>query len=136
MDLIRREPGSGDPEPKFGETFGFALFRQGSVLFARFCPFLPGFDRSCPFFPVFAYKCLFFFARFCPVCQVCLVLPKFVRILSFSFVVRMRSSLPPGQNNHWRKPNFYCKAIELVCCGSSKICVLVEGKALNRVKSE
>ena len=37
--------GRGDPESKFGETFGFALFRQGSVSFARFLPvfahFLP-----------------------------------------------------------------------------------------------
>ena len=34
------------------------------------------------------------------------------------------------------KPNLYCEAIELVCGGSPKICVLVEGKALDRVKSE
>jgi len=27
------EPGRGDPESKFGETFGFALFRQGSFSF-------------------------------------------------------------------------------------------------------
>jgi hypothetical protein len=36
--LTHCQPGSGDPESKFGETFGFALFRQGSVLFARFLP--------------------------------------------------------------------------------------------------
>ena len=34
------------------------------------------------------------------------------------------------------KPNLYCEAIELVCGGSPKICVLVEWKALDRVKSE
>ena len=34
------------------------------------------------------------------------------------------------------KPNLYCKAIELVCGGSPKVCVLVEWKALDRVKSE
>ena len=34
------------------------------------------------------------------------------------------------------KPNLYCEAIELVCGGSSKICVLVEWKALDRVKSK
>ena len=34
------------------------------------------------------------------------------------------------------KPNLYCKAIELVCGGSPRICVLVEWKALDRVKSE
>ena len=34
------------------------------------------------------------------------------------------------------KPNLYCKAIELVCSGSPKICVLVERKSRNRVKSE
>ena len=34
------------------------------------------------------------------------------------------------------KPNLYCEAIELVCGGSPKVCVLVEWKALDRVKSE
>ena len=34
------------------------------------------------------------------------------------------------------KPNIYCEAIELVCGGSPKVCVLVEWKALDRVKSE
>ena len=34
------------------------------------------------------------------------------------------------------KPNIYCEAIELVCGGSPKVCVLVERKALDRVKSE
>ena len=34
------------------------------------------------------------------------------------------------------KPNLYCKAIELLCGGSAKVCVLVERKALDRVKSE
>ena len=34
------------------------------------------------------------------------------------------------------KPNLYCEAIELVCGGSPKACVLVEWKALDRVKSE
>ena len=34
------------------------------------------------------------------------------------------------------KPKLNCEAIELVCGGSPKICVLVEGKALDRVKSE
>ena len=34
------------------------------------------------------------------------------------------------------KPNLYCEAIELVCGGSPKDCVLVEWKALDRVKSE
>ena len=28
------------------------------------------------------------------------------------------------------KPNLYCKAIELVCGGSPKVCVLIEGRAL------
>jgi hypothetical protein len=35
------ESGGGDPESKFGETFGFALFRQGSVSFARPRLFVP-----------------------------------------------------------------------------------------------
>ena len=30
------------------------------------------------------------------------------------------------------KPNLYCEAIELVCGGSPKICVLVDRKALDR----
>ena len=34
------------------------------------------------------------------------------------------------------KPNLYCEAIELVCGGSPKLCVLVDWKALDRVKSE
>ena len=34
------------------------------------------------------------------------------------------------------KPNLYCEAIELVCGSSPKVCVLVEWKALDRVKSE
>ena len=29
------------------------------------------------------------------------------------------------------KPNLYCEAIELVCGGSPKVCVLVEWKALD-----
>ena len=32
------------------------------------------------------------------------------------------------------KPNLYCEAIELVCGGSSKICILVERKSRLRVK--
>ena len=34
------------------------------------------------------------------------------------------------------KANLYCEAIELVCGGSPKICVLVERKSQHRVKSE
>ena len=34
------------------------------------------------------------------------------------------------------KPNLYCEAIELVCGGSPKVCVLVEWKGRHRVKSE
>ena len=34
------------------------------------------------------------------------------------------------------KPNLYCEAIELVCDGSPKICVLVERKSQLRVKKE
>ena len=34
------------------------------------------------------------------------------------------------------KPNLYCEAIELVCGGSPKVCVLIEWKALERVKSK
>ena len=34
------------------------------------------------------------------------------------------------------KPNLYCKAIELVCGGSPKICVLIERKSWDRVKLE
>ena len=41
----RLTAGRGDPESKFGKTFGFALFCQGLILFARFLPvfalFLP-----------------------------------------------------------------------------------------------
>ena len=41
-----------------------------------------------------------------------------------------------GAANIGAKPNLYCKAIELVCGGSPIVCVLVERKALDRVKSE
>ena len=61
--LFRKDSKSGitKPEPRFGETFGFALFCQGSVSFARF------FARFCPFF-----------AQFCPVSPFfCPVLPRF-----------------------------------------------------------
>ena len=41
----RSATGRGDPKSKFSETFDFALFRQGSISFARFLPvfahFLP-----------------------------------------------------------------------------------------------
>ena len=40
------------------------------------------------------------------------------------------------QNCHWRQQKLYCEAIELVCGGSNKGCVLVERKARHRVKSE
>ena len=65
---IRQQPdlsgsGSGDPEPKFGETFSFALFLQGWFRLPVFCPVSPDFVR---FLPHFVSKCPFF-ARFCPV---------------------------------------------------------------------
>ena len=60
-------PGMTEPEPRFGETFGFALFCQGSVSFARF---LPSFAPFRPFFAPFLPENACFlpvFARFCPV---------------------------------------------------------------------
>ena len=49
-----QKQGVAIPNPKFGETFGFALFRQGSVLFARFFAcFCLFFARFCPFFALF-----------------------------------------------------------------------------------
>ena len=51
-------------------------------------------------------------------------------------VMRHLSSKGDAENPIGAKPNFYCKAIELVCGGSPRICVLVEWKALDRVKSE
>ena len=41
-----------------------------------------------------------------------------------------------GEPTIGAKPNLYCEAIELVCGGSPRFCVLVEWKALDRVKSE
>ena len=88
--LIQSGAGMTEPEPRFGDTFGFALYCQGSVSFARF---LPSFARFCPFFapfrPVSAWKCLFF-ARFCPVSS------KFTRIRSVSFVPCL-----PGFGHLW-----------------------------------
>ena len=45
-------------------------------------------------------------------------------------------NIPEGIRGIGAKPNLYCDAIELVCGGSTKVCVLVERKALDRVKSE
>ena len=77
--------GSGDTESKFGKNFGFALFRQGSVLFARFLPvfahFLPENGQKMGKNGQIRFR---------------LFLPKFARICSLSFVVRMRRSLLPG----------------------------------------
>ena len=69
----------------------------------RFRPVSPGFGFVCPFF-----------ARFCPFfaqngqkmgkngqIRFCLFLPKFARIRSFLFVVRMCRSLLPGQGCFW-----------------------------------
>ena len=78
--------GLGDPEPKFGETFGFAMFCQGSDLFARF---LPRFGR---FLPRFSLKIFVF----------CLVLPGSfgftqIRRNLFIFVRRFaQACLPPA----------------------------------------
>ena len=72
--------------------------------------------------------------------------------LQFHFYEEMGSSVPQPESS-WHqcstcrfglagtggigaKPNLYCEAIELVCGGSPKVCVLVERKALDRVKSE
>ena len=43
---------------------------------------------------------------------------------------------PPNITSIGAKPNLYCKAIELACGGSPKVCVLIEWKARHRVKSE
>ena len=77
-------PGRGDPESKFGETFGFALFRQGSISFARFLP--ENGQKMGKNGQI----------------RVCLFLPKFTRICSFSFVVRMRSLPPSGPHYKWK----------------------------------
>ena len=72
--LMPRWTGMTEPEPRFGETFGFALFCQGSVSFARFLPvfarFLPSFARFRPFFaPLLPENACFLpvFAPFRPV---------------------------------------------------------------------
>ena len=69
-----------EPEPRFGETFDFALFCQDSVLFARFLtvfarfflPVSPDFACFLPRFPRFCVK----IPVFCP------VLPSFARFSS------------------------------------------------------
>ena len=74
--------GRADPKSKFGVAFGFALFCQGSILFARFLP-------------VFAH---FFLPKNGQQIGkngqiwVCLFLPKFSRICSFSLVLAALSS--------------------------------------------
>ena len=58
------------PEPKFGETFGFTQFCQGSVSFTRFLPifycFLPGFAQFHSFYAPFLPKNASFFCPFLP----------------------------------------------------------------------
>ena len=94
--LMPRWTGMTEPEPRFGKTFGFALFCQGSVLFARF---LPSFARFRPFMPCFApflsENACFLpgFAQFCPFCSVS---SNFTRIRSVLFVPCL-----PGFGHHW-----------------------------------
>ena len=86
LEATRWETGSGDPESKFCETFGFALFRQGSVLFARFCLFLP----------IFCLKMGKKWAKTGKFGSFVRSFVRFARICSFSFVVCMRRLLLPG----------------------------------------
>ena len=118
--------GSGDPEPKFGETFGFALFHQGLVLFARFLPvfahFLPSFTRVRPFLPHFApfllknasFLPVFcpFFARFCPVLPGLPGLFGFAQICqnSFVFVRRAHAQFATPWSISWM---LYTKSLSL-----------------------
>ena len=56
--------------------------------------------------------------------------------LSFLSPLSLSPRIPRQSSPIGAKPNLYCKAIRLVCGGSPKVCVLVERKALDRVKSE
>ena len=51
-------------------------------------------------------------------------------------LISMNSTIVKGGGGIGAKPNLYCEAIELVCGVSPKVCILVEWKALDRVKSE
>ena len=86
-------PGMTKTEPRFGETFGFALFHQGSVLFASF--FCPVSHVFCPIFPGFCLK-MPVLARFRTVCSVS---SKFARICSNLFVPCL-----PGFGHPWLLP--------------------------------
>ena len=68
-----------------------------------------------------------------PTCDYSVVRRRLQALLNNSLTV---VSLGPGAGAIGAKPNLYCEAIELVCGGSPKICVLVERKSRLRVKSE
>ena len=55
--------------------------------------------------------------------------------LAISIYMEQEQLLGPGEIIG-AKPDLFCEAIELVCGGSPKLCVLVEWKALDRVKLE
>ena len=117
------QPGMTEPEPRFGETFGFALFCQGSVSFTRFwpvfCPVSPGFAR---FLPRFCLK----MPVFCP------VLLGFARFVWFCpnspGFVRFRSS-PVCLVSAITVHNHYCSQHLVLCCYTS----FHPGRALGRV---
>jgi hypothetical protein len=97
-----------EPEPRFSETSGFALFCQGSVSFARFflpvfARFLPSFARFAPFLPENAC----FLPGFVQFRAFRLVSSKFTRIRSVLFVPCL-----PGLGHHWWGP--YILALILV----------------------
>ena len=111
-ELLQCRCGSGmtEPEPRFGETFGFALFCQDSVSFAVFARFFTGFARFRPFFAPFSRENSRFlpgFARFCPVLPILPGLFGFVQIHqdSFSFVRPLFA---------WFRPSLFL--ILPICC--------------------
>ena len=132
-----------EPDPRFGETFGFALFCQDSVSFARFLTafahFLTDFARFRPFFapfsPFLRENSWFLpgFTRFCPVLPVLPGLFSFVQIHqdSFGFVRPLfawfRPSLiiteykkwpqnPKKKKNHKKSFFFlYIRKIKYIC---------------------
>ena len=59
-----------------------------------------------------------------------------IPLLSFYLSTTFKTGIAAAGEPIGAKPNLYCKSIELVCGGSPKLCVLVEWKALDRVKSE
>ena len=111
-------PGMTEPEPR--ETFGFALFCQGSVSFARFLPsfarFLP---RFCLKMPVFC-PVLPSFARFARFVWFCPNSPGFIRFHSSPVCLVLAITAPYSKKQFYTFDNS-CDALRAAFCDSRNV---------------